>query len=183
MRLPKTLIISGFPLIGKTYAFHHQNDIGLAIMDSDSSLYSWIYDEDGNKTSERDPDFPNNYIDVLSMFINRTADIIMVSSHASVRQALVDRGIDFIMVYPRPDKDTKELWLEKYDNRENNNLSRKFIEDNYESMIQRGINFAADNNKNIYFLDRKKPNLSDILEDIIEDMYHKPLLNFVYPIY
>lgn len=87
------------------------------------------------------------------------------------------------MVYPRPDKDTKELWLEKYDNRENNNLSRKFIEDNYESMIQRGINFAADNNKNIYFLDRKKPNLSDILEDIIEDMYHKPLLNFVYPIY
>lgn len=171
MRLPKTLIISGFPLIGKTYAFHHQNDIGLAIMDSDSSLYSWIYDEDGNKTSERDPDFPNNYIDVLSMFINRTADIIMVSSHASVRQALVDRGIDFIMVYPELSADTRNLWLDKYDHREKNGFSREFLRDNYDSMVKEGIEFANNNDIKMYLLHRGNDNLYDSLEDILCDTF------------
>ena len=55
----KTKIISAFPGVGKTY-FHERNK--RISIDSDSSHFSWVKDENGNNTKERNPEFQNNYI-------------------------------------------------------------------------------------------------------------------------
>lgn len=50
----------------------------------------------------RNPEFPNNYIQHIKDNIGKV-DIICVSSHLKVRQALTDAGIKFITVYPKED--------------------------------------------------------------------------------
>ena len=62
------IIISAYPACGKTTYFNKHSKYAKGkgtrkILDSDSSKFSWVYDEDGNKTDERDPNFPNNYIE------------------------------------------------------------------------------------------------------------------------
>lgn len=96
-----TKIYSVFPACGKTWLYEHQEEYGLKILDSDSSNFNWIitYDENGKKIKERNPDFPNNYIKHIKENIGK-ADIIFVSSHASVREVLDKEGIDFTIVYP-----------------------------------------------------------------------------------
>lgn len=96
-----TRVISCFPATGKSYAFKNcQNKY--TILDSDSSQFSWIKDENGNNTKERNPDFPNNYIEHIKENIGKV-DIIFVSSHETVRKALTDAGIMFFTVYPKSD--------------------------------------------------------------------------------
>lgn len=97
----KAKIYSVFPACGKTWLYQHQEDYGLKILDSDSSQFNWVYVDDGNNGwhKERNSDFPANYIKHIKENINN-ADIIFVSSHASVREALDTEGIDFTIVYP-----------------------------------------------------------------------------------
>ena len=116
----KTLIISAFPGCGKTHLFNNnETDI---ILDSDSSKYSWVKDESGENTKTRNPEFPNNYIKHIEENIG-IADIILVSSHSNVRNALENSKIDYTIV--SPDKDLKNEWLERFKNRGN---QKDFIE-------------------------------------------------------
>lgn len=108
----KTKIYSVFPACGKTYLYEHQEDYGLKILDSDSSYFAWIWecpedDERGmhspnaRKTNQRNNSFPQNYIDHIKCKVESGKyDCIFVSSHASVREALDEAGIDFTIVYP-----------------------------------------------------------------------------------
>lgn len=96
--MKKATVISAFPCCGKSYAYNKYNSDNCIIMDSDSSLFNWITDKNGNKV--RNPEFPNNYIEHVKENLNK-ADYIFVSSHLSVRQALTDEGISFITVYPK----------------------------------------------------------------------------------
>lgn len=96
----RTVVVSAFPCCGKTYAFEHFQH-KYSMLDSDSSQFSWIKDEVGNNTKERNPDFPNNYIQHIKNNIGKV-DIIFVSSHKQVRDALDDAGIHFCTVYPKP---------------------------------------------------------------------------------
>ena len=86
-----TKIISGFPAVGKSYLFNSNNN--LTILDSDSSQFSWI------KKGVRHPEFPQNYIDHIKQNIGKV-DIILVSSHKIVRDALKENKINYILVYP-----------------------------------------------------------------------------------
>ena len=124
----KTKIYSVFPACGKTWLYEHQEDYNLKILDSDSSQFNWMFrkrtkeeleilkkgwesephllDGDGyiNKIKNqeikvRNPDFPKNYIKHIKENIGKV-DIIFVSSHASVREALDEEDIDFTIVYP-----------------------------------------------------------------------------------
>lgn len=109
----KTVVISAYPCCGKTYAFEHYQD-KYKILDSDSSEFSWmqVVDEKyefkhrGEKNYHerhikvRNPDFPSNYIKHIQENIGKV-DIIFVSSHLAVRQALEDAGISFVTVYPQ----------------------------------------------------------------------------------
>lgn len=91
------IIISAFPATGKTYCFEHYKEKSIA--DSDSSEYSWIKDEYGNGLGRRNPKFPNNYIQHIKN-IKDKYDVIFVSSHQVVRNALKKAGIDYYLIYP-----------------------------------------------------------------------------------
>ena len=107
-----TRIYSIFPACGKTWLYEHQEDYDLKILDSDSSYFSWVwecpeddergmYSPNARKTKERNPSFPQNYIDHIKCKIESGKyDCIFVSSHAAVREALDAAGIDFTIVYP-----------------------------------------------------------------------------------
>lgn len=107
-----TIIISAFPGTGKTYLTSH-NDTGLVISDSDSSKFS------------KDK-FPANYIEHIKKRIGYV-DIILVSSHKEVRQALVDAGLWFTLIYPT--RESKIEFLNRYRERKN---TYSFVELLYE---------------------------------------------------
>src|SRR5574344_265312 len=148
-------IISAFPGCGKSYYYREwsqyspenvwrkenngeqvYNNIGLPcgdkIIDSDSSLFSWIYDENGNKTDVRNPDFPNNYIQHIKDHLH-TEDIIFVSSHKVVREALEKEGIKYILIYP--EKDMKEKFIRRFKKRGNDEKFIKFQEEHWDEFI------------------------------------------------
>ena len=106
--------------------------VGDKILDSDSSLFSWIYDENGNKTDVRNPDFPNNYIQHIKEHLE-TEDIIFVSSHKVVRDALRENNINYTLIYP--DRELKDEWLYRCKNRGNSEVFIKFINDNWDTFI------------------------------------------------
>lgn len=105
---------------------------GEKILDSDSSLFSWIYDENGNKTNERNPEFPQNYINHIKEHME-TEDIIFVSSHKVVRDALKEEGIPYYLVYPR--KDMKHEWMWRFENRGNDEAFIKFQDEHWDEFI------------------------------------------------
>lgn len=100
------MVISAFPTIGKTYAYESMKDIeNLKVLDSDSSKFSWLYDYSSFTSDliekQRNPDFPNNYIEHIKQ--NMDADYLFVSSHENVRKAMEQANIPYILIYP--DKD------------------------------------------------------------------------------
>ena len=105
---------------------------GEKILDSDSSLFSWIYDENGNKTDVRNPDFPNNYIQHIKDHME-TEDIIFVSSHKTVRDALRENNIKYTLIYP--DREGKFEWLTRCRNRGNDESFITFIDNNWDKFI------------------------------------------------
>jgi len=85
-----TLIVSAFPGTGKTW-FYMNNTEPLKVRDSDSSKFPKA-------------DFPANYIayikETMALEGEQAVDIILVSSHKVVRDALVAEGLPFLLVYP-----------------------------------------------------------------------------------
>ena len=127
-----TAVISAFPACGKSYCFNNYNGKPFMILDSDSSEFSWVKDERGNNTKERNPDFPSNYMKHIKDNIGK-ADVIFVSSHKQVRQALRDNSIAYFMIYP--DKTLKEEWLNRMRKRGNNTSFIEFMDKNFELFI------------------------------------------------
>ena len=80
-----TMVVSAFPGTGKTHYYLNCKD--QTVMDSDSSTFD-------------KSDFPANYIRHIKENIGK-ADIIFVSSHKEVRDALITEGIEFTLIYPR----------------------------------------------------------------------------------
>lgn len=127
-----TKIISAFPGTGKTYCYNKYKNTDIKILDSDSSEFSWIKDKDGNNTKERNPKFPNNYIEHIKENIGKV-DIIFVSSHDIVRKALKDNDINYILVYPCVHY--KDIYIDRYIKRGNNENFINFIDKNFEKFI------------------------------------------------
>lgn len=97
----KTAIVSAFPACGKSY-FHNSNlKDDFTTLDSDSSLFSWILDDQGNSTEVRNPEFPANYIQHIRDHLGKV-DFIFVSSHDEVKQALEDAMLPYVLVMPSP---------------------------------------------------------------------------------
>jgi len=119
----KAVIISGFPGVGKTY---YTQNADLNILDSDSSKFSWI------KEGVRNTSFPKNYIEHIRKNIDKV-DVILVSSHKVVRDALVDNGIHFILVYP--DRSLKEEYIKRFQDRGSNSNFINMIDKNWNSFI------------------------------------------------
>lgn len=130
--MKETTIISGFPGVGKTQFFKNQEGHDKTCLDSDSSNFSWVKDENGNNTTERNPNFPNNYIEYIKNNIGKV-DIIFVSSHEVVRKALEEANMKYILVYPK--LNAKEEYIRRYKERGNSETFISFIGGNWENFI------------------------------------------------
>ena len=98
-------------------------------MDSDSSTFD-------------KSEFPKNYIQHIKSNIGE-ADIILVSSHKEVRDALVNQGIDFKLVYPA--RDIKDEYIQRYIDRGNDGKFVELLKQNWENWMteleeQKGCN-------------------------------------------
>jgi hypothetical protein len=129
--MKRTVVISAFPACGKSYAFNNYQE-HYSMLDSDSSEFSWIKDEHGNNTKERNPDFPQNYMEHIKNNIGNV-DIIFVSSHENVREAMSNSGIRFCTVYPK-DSMLNE-WVGRMYRRGNDEKFIQFIIDNWDSFM------------------------------------------------
>lgn len=133
----KTLVIAAFPGCGKTFC---TNDKVIqekyTMLDSDSSHFSWIKDENGQNTKERNPDFPNNYIQHIKDNIGKV-DIIFVSTHAQVRKALRENAIPYYLVYPVDDEGqvNKCMFVQRYRKRGSGPDFCQLMADNWSTFI------------------------------------------------
>lgn len=109
----ESILISGFPGIGKSYLMNNLPD-GVC-SDSDSSKF--------NKKH-----FPDNYIEHIKSLMGST-NLILISSHEEVRKALVDNDLDFILVYPK--RGLKEDYLNRYKQRGSPDSFIKLLNDNW----------------------------------------------------
>ena len=132
----ETKIICAFPACGKTYAFKKLNEKGYKILDSDSSQFSWCYDHNPTNSDKiekyRNPEFPKNYIQHIKENIGKV-DYIFVSSHKEVRDALIENGIYFTLVYP--DRKMKAEWVGRCFLRGSDEKFCQLIADNWDKWI------------------------------------------------
>lgn len=148
MELNKSLIISAFPGVGKSFLFKESSNDYL-ISDSDSSKFP-------------KDEFPENYIDHIKSLIGEK-DIILVSSHEEVRNALRADGIDFILVYPS--LNCKGEYIKRYIERGSPNSFVTMMIENWEKFINQCKNQLGCKK---YELEPEEY-LSDIIPQIIED--------------
>ena len=131
MNRKTTIVISAFPACGKSYTYKNFNGKPYTMLDSDSSKYSWIY-ENGIKTDKRNPNFIEDYMAHIKENIGKV-DCIFVSSHKDVRQALRDNNIKYFMVYPS--LDMKEEMLNRMKERGNDDKFIAFQRDHFEEFV------------------------------------------------
>lgn len=114
----KTKVYSAFPGVGKTIYF---NTTDKTVLDSDSSKFDKKH-------------FPDNYIDHIERNIqDPKVDKILVSSHKDVRDALVKKGIPFVLVYPH--RELKDEYIQRYKERGNNDAFVDLLEKNWDNWM------------------------------------------------
>ena len=133
-----TKLISAFPGTGKSHYFKTSLLKGL---DSDSSTF--------DKTK-----FPHNYITHIKNNIGKT-DYILISSHKTVRDALVENNLHFILVYP--EKSLKDEYVKRYRERGSSEQFITLLINNWDDWID-----ELDNQKNC---DRIVLNSGEYLSD------------------
>lgn len=131
MNRKTTIVISAFPACGKSYTYKKFNGKPYTMLDSDSSQYSWIY-EDGVKTDRRNPNFIEDYMTHIKENIGKV-DCIFVSSHRDVRQALRDNNIKYFMVYPS--LEMKDEMLNRMKERGNNDKFIAFQKEHFDEFV------------------------------------------------
>lgn len=131
----KTLVISGFPGIGKSYLTKKGkiNDI----LDLDSSEFK----KGDNKN------WPMNYIQAIKLAVtNGYFKYIFVSSHSEVRKAMRDSDINYICIFPyysgniapeawKEDRQLKSAYMGRYIRRGDSVQFIRKMEANWEQYI------------------------------------------------
>lgn len=111
--MSKTIIISGFPGVGKSY-LARQSKVDTQLpncYDCESSDYQWKKDPLGIAGPTRIENWVEKYVDAIinlknfgtdgiGIFDAKIYDYILISSHWEVRQELQKRKVDYLVVYP-----------------------------------------------------------------------------------
>ena len=152
------VVISAFPGMGKTYYYENCQQIHSSY-DSDSSKF--------DKSS-----FPQNYIEHIKQKLqDNDRDIIFVSSHKAVRDALKENRIRYVVVYPTIG--IKNTIINRYRNRGSSESFVKLLEDNYDNWIKELMNETD------AICIKKSKDLGDRLSVEIDDgnLYIKSIVN------
>ena len=166
--MKNTIIISAFPGCGKSYFFKNSDYIAL---DSDSNQFSWVKNQYGNNTKTRNPDFPSNYINHIKENIGKV-DIIFISSHKEVRDALYANKIQYYIV--KPDKSLKENFLKRYKERGNDSGFIKTLTENWDNWLD-DLSMNMNNFiRGVFLLTNNKPYIASVIDDIFAlDYYYR----------
>ena len=116
------------------------------ILDSDSSTF--------DKSN-----FPENYINHIKSNIGNV-DIILVSSHKEVRDALQNQKINFTLVYPS--RDIKDEYIQRYVDRGNDDKFVDLLKNNWETWMTELENQSGCNKVEL----NKGEYLSDIITQL-----------------
>lgn len=161
----ETLIISAFPACGKTYAAKYLSERGVDVLDSDSSKFSWITDKNGNKV--RNPRFIEEYIAHIKENIGKV-DLILVSSHETVRLALQENHIGYIFVCP--DVNLKEQWIGRCFLRGNTPEFCRNLAEHWEEWINKKV--GSSEKREVLTNDWGDVYLLELLDTIAEGAFH-----------
>jgi len=116
-----TQLVSAFPGTGKSYYFKNTSK---EVLDSDSSTFD-------------KSEFPENYISHIKKNMGKV-DVILISSHEEVRDALVDADLDFTLIYP--DKSLKDEYIQRYKDRGNEESFIKLLDTNWHTWLSDVVN-------------------------------------------
>jgi hypothetical protein len=129
----KTKVYSAFPGVGKTTYF---NTTDRNVLDSDSSKFD-------------KKNFPANYIEHIERNIqDPKVDKILVSSHKDVRDALLKKGIPFVLVYPN--RNIKDEYIQRYKDRGNNDAFVDLLEKNWDNWMDEMDQMEAPQGQTLY---------------------------------
>jgi hypothetical protein len=116
----KPMLVAGFPGTGKSsYCYR----------DADYMPQGFATDSDSSKFDKAN--FPQNYIEHIKEKISEGYARIFISSHKEVRDALVENGLEFTLVYPK--KELKEEYLKRYKERGSPDGFINLISNNWDS--------------------------------------------------
>ena len=154
------VVIAGFPGIGKSYLFNNEE---FSATDSDSSQFSWIVDDSGAKL--RNPEFPGNYIDHIKK-AQQVYDVVLVSTHKDVRNALDAASISYALVYPSCA--CRSEYLQRYIDRGSPESFCKMMEAKFNDFVTECMDHESFE-ANHYLLE-KGEFLSTVVSSILDDM-------------
>lgn len=151
----ESVIICGFPGVGKTYAFDHAEELGLKLQDSDSSHFHWLYEDDDhefknpltNALGEKfvNPNWPTNYIQYIELTGREQEikpDFIFVSTHDEVIKALKDKHFEtYILI---PSIRMKDKYLERYKERGSSDSFIELMDKKWKDFIMNAMSFNSD---------------------------------------
>ena len=118
------LLCAAFPGTGKSYYCYNGN----------WSQYvpdGWCCDSDSSQFDKSN--FPQNYIEHIKQRIADKYARIFISSHKEVRDALVENGLKFTLIYP--DKSLKQEYIDRYKERGNSEQFITLLENNWDNWI------------------------------------------------
>ena len=143
-----TKVYSAFPGVGKTTYF---NTTDRNVLDSDSSKFDKKH-------------FPANYIEHIERNIqDPKVDKILVSSHKDVRDALLKKGIPFVLVYPN--REIKDEYIQRYKDRGNNDAFVDLLEKNWDNWMDEMDQMEAPQGQTLY---KVKLGPGQYLADVID---------------
>ena len=104
-KINKSIIVSAFSCLGKTYLGKNYKDI----LDLEASLYKWIYFDEklakeiekrkGIKERKVNPNWPQNYLESLNQNLLKYK-VVLITPEKEIRKMLLDNGISYFLAYP-----------------------------------------------------------------------------------
>lgn len=147
----ENVIVSAFPGTGKSHLVSTREDI----LDLDSSDYNWLSDG-----VTMNPAFPSNYMsDMYDNMNGQMYDIIFVSSHQIVRNALIEAELPFTLIYP--DRSLMDEYINRYKARGNSESFISALEANWDKWIDECENL------DVYYVQKIKLDSGMYISDLI----------------
>ncbi|KAI2602283.1 hypothetical protein GGR54DRAFT_645193 [Hypoxylon sp. NC1633] len=100
----QSIIIAGWPCVGKSWLASRSEIKGYRIVDLDSSKFSFLAD------GKRNPRFVDDYTEAINSKINDKV-ILMVSTHQEIRQTLTNLNLWYALVMPG--QELREDWIQR----------------------------------------------------------------------